>query len=57
MAVLVVVPQTGTQEVVDIGEEAAIVGRDPGCTVVLSDPKASARHLRIAPLESGAWIQ
>ncbi len=56
MPVLVVTSASGSATVVEIGDKAALVGRDPSCTVVLEDPKASGRHLRIAPVEAGGWI-
>ena len=36
------------------GEQPLIMGRSRGCALVISDPKASKEHLRIA-WEDGAW--
>jgi Nif-specific regulatory protein len=35
--------------------EGLVLGRDEGCDLVLADPKASRRHVEIAPLPGGGW--
>lgn len=45
-------PLNGTQ--LTLGESAVLIGRSPGCTLVLDDDYSSNRHARIFPSE-GRW--
>jgi hypothetical protein len=38
---------------VALGEESAVIGRSPDCTVPLSDPRASRRHAEVRPRDDG----
>ncbi|ASR55968.1 MULTISPECIES: FHA domain-containing protein FhaB/FipA [Cellulomonas] len=45
-------PLTGT--ILPLTQSAVVVGRAPGCTLVLEDDYSSSRHARIFP-QGGAW--
>lgn len=45
-------PLNGTQ--LTLGESAVLIGRSPGCTLVLDDDYSSNRHARIYPAD-GRW--
>lgn len=45
-------PLTGT--IVPLGQSAVVVGRAPGCTLVLDDDYSSSKHARIFP-QGGQW--
>lgn len=40
---------------VPLNEGGLLIGRNPECSLVLSDDFASGRHLRILPGEDGVW--
>ena len=46
-------PLTGT--IVPLGSSSVLIGRAPGCTLVLDDDYSSSRHARIFP-QSGGWF-
>jgi pSer/pThr/pTyr-binding forkhead associated (FHA) protein len=46
-------PLTGT--IVPLGSSSVLIGRAPGCTLVLDDDYSSSRHARIFP-QGGAWF-
>jgi len=46
-------PLTGT--IVPLAQSAVVVGRAPGCTLVLDDDYSSSRHARIFP-QGGRWF-
>ncbi|MDM7830181.1 FHA domain-containing protein FhaB/FipA [Cellulomonas edaphi] len=46
-------PLTGT--IVPLGSSSVLIGRAPGCTLVLDDDYSSSRHARIFP-QSGSWF-
>jgi len=46
-------PLTGT--IVPLGSSSVLIGRAPGCTLVLDDDYSSSRHARIFP-QAGAWF-
>lgn len=41
---------------VEMGEDGLLVGRDPGCDVVLHSPAVSRRHLRLTPTSDGMEV-
>lgn len=41
---------------VPLASGGLLIGRNPECSLVLSDDFASGRHLRIVPDESGDWF-
>jgi len=43
-------------QTIDIDREL-VVGRDPGCDVVLQEGQASRRHARLSPRPAGIWIE
>jgi hypothetical protein len=45
-------PDTGRQ--LPFGRAPLIIGRDPACDLVLTDPSVSARHLQVRVMPSGA---
>ncbi len=46
-------PLTGA--IVPLGQSAVVVGRAPGCTLVLDDDYSSSKHARIFP-QAGQWF-
>lgn len=46
-------PLTGT--IVPLGSSSVLIGRAPGCTLVLDDDYSSSRHARIFP-QGGDWF-
>jgi pSer/pThr/pTyr-binding forkhead associated (FHA) protein len=46
-------PLTGT--IVPLASSSVLIGRAPGCTLVLDDDYSSSRHARIFP-QGGAWF-
>ena len=46
-------PLTGT--IVPLGSSSVLIGRAPGCTLVLDDDYSSSRHARIFP-QGGSWF-
>ncbi len=46
-------PLKGT--IVPLGQSAVVVGRAPGCTLVLDDDYSSSKHARIFP-QGGQWF-
>src|SRR5689334_7315562 len=53
--VLVTASRNGKTETFAIGE-TAIIGRGPGCEVLLEDPKVSRRHAQSRRLMSGNYV-
>lgn len=51
------VVQTGNLagQVVDLGSEWLLVGRDPGCNLVLDDEQVEAQHAAIGPQPDGSY--
>ncbi len=55
---VLVVSVPGRPDVVrTLGTDALVVGRADTCDLRIEDPKASGRHLRLAPLEGGWMVQ
>jgi len=48
-------PLAGTT--IPLGPSAILVGRSPGCTLVLDDDYSSNRHARFFPQDGGWWIE
>jgi len=48
-------PLTGT--ILPLTQAAVVVGRAPGCTLVLDDDYSSSRHARIFPQDGGWWVE
>jgi len=48
-------PLRGT--ILPLGSSAVLVGRAPGCTLVLDDDYSSSRHARLFPQEDGWYIE
>ena len=46
-------PLRGT--IVPLGTSSVLIGRAPGCTLVLDDDYSSSRHARIFP-QNGQWF-
>ena len=46
-------PLRGT--IVPLGSSAVVIGRAPGCTLVLDDDYSSSRHARVY-VQDGAWL-
>jgi hypothetical protein len=48
---------TGSPHQVDLGGSLVVLGRDPGCDIVISDPKCSRRHAVIEAVGQGLTIR
>ncbi|GAA4429573.1 FHA domain-containing protein [Georgenia halophila] len=48
-------PLAGTT--IPLGPSAVLVGRSPGCTLVLDDDYSSNRHARFFPKDDGWWVE
>lgn len=47
---------TGDGRRIPLGAEAAVIGRLPGCAVVLADPNVSRRHAEVRPGPDGGHV-
>ncbi|HEY7514736.1 MAG TPA: FHA domain-containing protein, partial [Vicinamibacteria bacterium] len=48
---------TGSPHQVDLAGSLVVLGRDPGCDLVISDPKCSRRHAVIEAVGEGLTIR
>ncbi|TRW46357.1 FHA domain-containing protein FhaB/FipA [Georgenia yuyongxinii] len=48
-------PLAGTT--IPLGPSSVLVGRSPGCTLVLDDDYSSSRHARFFPKDGAWWIE
>jgi predicted component of type VI protein secretion system len=54
MAALRLVPVTGPP--IDVVKDPTVVGRDPGCEIVVADGSVSRRHARLERREHAWWV-
>ena len=47
----------GTAHVVELSGTVVVIGRDPGCDIVLSDAKCSRRHAVVEDLPEGLVVR